>query len=690
MKKDYGRILSRSVKRGLKIVSLSALGSLVAICSPQAVCHVSASGPVRFTTYLMIEENGEFATDNQGRYIQLVDEKGNLLAYNEDVKEFLEANRSSSGDTKLGAKAKAFYLINGRLYSDESGQNELSDLSQVMPAMFKYGSIDSGYTLEADGGTVYLSPLNVSGESVYVARVAGEYEKLPAFTISQDGKIGYLDRGAASDGDNEVSFVYDSNYFYDENMNQLQSIEALVPSGRDENAPMFTGYYIKNGGDRRQFLDIDGSITISAEDYKAMAGSDTKAQAEYCYRITLNAESADSLTVYSDIDNGSLYSDYQKTEGFDNVGGDILSQLSYDSNTGRGHFAGYYESGDEGSFTRRIGSDGNIVDAPSTLDGNRQYNARFYHIITADGSSVYFSDGKAYSDAELMSGISNIADVTGSIPEDHEEKVHSDEKDMDGVAKKYFIGYYFSSDFGSDGEADSDKEMLLSEYKEDGFDPSDVEINKVKFADRDGNIVFNSDDAPDIDEDMSVYQNWYTVTVWDDGEVEVEDKADEVKKDKSEITDEEASKEEVEDPEGKDKEKAEGDTEEKKEGEESGDKKDEAGDQSKDTGDKKDEAGDQSQVDGAGKDQQNADAPAQGQTPENTDNKEGIEENAKPNDEDKMVPAAAESGDDDDDGQDGESTDSGESQSSDNSGESNNTSGDMDADLPKSEEDKEQ
>ena len=523
--------------RGLRIVSMLALGGLVAMCSPRAVCHVRASEPVKFTIYLMIEENGSFATDDDGEYIQLFDEKGNLLAYNDDVRAYLESHSDSQSKAKLAAKEQEFYLIDGKLYLDESGSMELKNLSQVMPVLFKYGSIDSGYTLEADDGTVYINPLDVNGESVYVARVGGTYEKLPAFTIASDGEIGYLGKGFVGEGDNEVSFVFDSNYFYDEYLNQLESIDGVIPDNDDESAPMFTGYYVSNGDERRQFVDIDGSIVLSAEDYKNIAGADARAKAEYCNVLTLSAEGADSLTVYSDIYNGSLYDDYQRTSDFGYIGGDILSQLSYDEdeNAERGHFAGYYRDNDEGEATIQVvdGSGNVISDNIGVLDGNKEYFARFYHVLRADGNDedtdIYFSDGKVYSDTELQSEISNIKDVIGDLPEDEEEEVHSDEKDMDGVSKKYFIGYYFSSDFGSDKDGDSEEEdVLQSEYDEEEFDPADVEIGKVKFADREGNIVFDPEDA-DIDGDHRIYQNFYTVTVWDDGEVEITEDADEVK-----------------------------------------------------------------------------------------------------------------------------------------------------------------
>lgn len=568
MNNNYGRVLSRWIKKGLKIVSITALGGLVAICSPQAAFRVSAAEPVRFSTYLMVDENGEFATDSHGEYIQLFDEKGNLLAGNDDVKDFLKSNSDKNGRKHLAAKEREFFLIDGKLYFDESGSNELTDLSQVMPAMFKYGTFDSGYTMESNSGTVYINPLDVNGNSVYVARIAGTYEKLPAFTISSGGDIGYLERGVVSNGDNEVAFVYDSNYFYDENLNQLTSMGLLVPEAANGNAPMFTGYYIKNGDDRRQFIDIDGSIVLSSEEYKDMGGMSAQVDAEYCYVLSFNAEGADSLTLYADINDGNLYNDYRKNEAFVNIGSNILWQLSYDEETNaqRGHYAGYYIPGDEGSFIRVIDESGNLIaDSIGIPDSNKEYNARFYHTISADDSTVYISDGNIYSDPELLTQISNIAELTGGVPEDSEEEVHSDEKDMDGISRRYFIGYYFATDFGVDeDDEDAESEMLLSEYNEEDFDPANVDINKVKFADRNGNIVFDFANSPVVDGDMHVYQNWYTVTVWNDGEIEIEDVADENEEDVEVLDEEFEEDEDVEDTSEDEDESAEDESDEDK------------------------------------------------------------------------------------------------------------------------------
>ncbi len=670
MKKHIGRIIRRRIFKGLKILAISALGCLVALCSPQAVCHVLAAGPVRFTTYLMLDENGEFATDSRGDYIQLLDEKGNLLAYNDDVRRYLKDHADEDGNG-LAAKEKEFFLIGGKLYLDESGSMELTDLSKVMPALFKYGGIESGYTLESDRGAIYIAPLDVQGRPVYVAKIAGDYEKLPAFTISSDGEIGYFERDSVSGGSGEVDFVYDSNYYYDENLVQILNMGEVVPEAGSEDEPMFAGYFVKSGSDRRQFIDIDGSVVLPAGEYRDMKSSGAVIEAEYCYVIGLYADGAELKNIYSDVDGEALYHDYQQTDSFDNIGDDILSQLSYDNGPARGHFAGFYaQGGEEGSLVRFIDESGNASDT-SEGAGNRDYYARFYHIITADGSenggSVYFSDGKAFSDPELMTGISNIADVTGSIPEDSSEKVHSDKKDMDGISTRYFVGYYFATDFWEDGEEDTHREILASEYEEEGFDPAEVEINKIQFADRDGNIVFDPDNAPEISEDMTVYENWYTVTVWDDGEVEVEDKADET---------------------AGDKEAVEEDTEEKKEGEEASEENPDESEDKKDGQDGEDKEkpegeegktpeGDGTDIDKGSEDpaavQPGSDGSENGDdNNDSEEKKEGIEENAKPSDK--------EQGNDDesDAGDAGNSGDGGDGDNTGKGGDSGNAGGNVD------------
>ena len=650
MKKAKGRILNRGVRRVIKIVSISALGSLVAICSPQAVCHVSASDTVKFSSYLMIEDDGEFATDENGAHIQILDEKGNLLAANEDVKDFLAEHSGENGGSNLAAREKAFYLIGDKLYLDASGDTELTNLSEVMPAMFKYGAIDSGYALESEDGTINISPLCVDGDAVYVARITGTIDELPAFTISENGDIGYLERGSVSDGSNRVSFVYDSNYFYDENLKQLVSMEELVPEEGDEDAPMFAGFYIKNDDGRLQFIDIDGAIVLSAEEYKEVA-KDSATEAEYCYVLTLSAEDADSLELYSDLENGQLYEDYQRSEAFDNVGEEMMEQLSYDeeSNASRGHFAGFYLPGEEeGSVIRFIDSEGSLIDGTiDGLDGNEESSARFYHILTADGSDegtdFYYSEGKTYSDSELMNEISNLSEVFEKMPEDTEKKVHNDKKDMDGIEKRYFLGYYFASDFSIDEDDDeeeneTEESVLLSKYDEEDFDPADVEIYKVKFADRNGKIVFDPEDAGAIDGDYRIFQNWYTVTIWNDGEVETSEDADEsVSKDDS-IGEEEFDNEEL--------------TGEEIPGED-------------------EIAPDESEVEKPSDDAAAETKDSADQDEKSDDDKEVIEETAKPSDKDQ--------GTGDDGGSDGEGGSDG--------GEADTDSADIIADLPKSEDD---
>jgi hypothetical protein len=541
-----------------------------------------------------------------------------------------------------------------------------------MPSIFKYDIIDSGYTLEAGNGTVFISPLQVNGDSVYVARVAGDYQKLPAFTISEDGNIGYFERGSVSGNGSEISFVYDSNYFYDENLNQIANMSAIVPGPGDESAPMFTGYYIKNGSDRRLFVDVDGAVVMSPDEYRSIIGG-ASIEPEYCYTVNLNADGADTFTIYSDTESGSLYSDYRKEAAFENLSGDMLSQLSYENNTARGHFAGFYSANEE-STLKFIDSAGNLTGEDGEAEGNRDYFARFYHVITADGGNggeIFYSDGKTYSDSELTTEVSNIADITGGIPEDYTEDVHSDEKEMDGITTRYFIGYYFASDFGADEEAD-EKEMLLSEYEEEGFDPSAVEINKVKFADRDGNIVFNHDEAPSFDGDMAVYQNWYTVTVWDDGEVEIGEEADEIKAD--EETDETKVDEET------DETKLDEETEKTEEPENPEDVIPE---------EEKDAASTEPAISEPAAEGTDSTAPNTNSEEGEDKNKEGIEEDAKPNDDSTKKPEGSDSGDDGDGGDGGNGGTGGDG--SDNSG-TDEQGGDntgIDMNVPKSEDETE-
>ena len=622
MKKQFRKSLNLRSKKGVRILAITALGSMVAYWSPGAVCHVYASGPVRFSTYLMMDEEGNYAADEEGAYIQLFDEKGNLLVYNDDVREFLQSHSDEEGNTKLAAKEREFFLIDGKFYHDEAGENELTDLSEVMPAIFKYGTIESGYTLEADNGTVYINPLDVNGESVYVARVSGSHEELPAFTISSDGEIGYLERGSVSDGDNEVSFVYDSNYFYDENLNQIEDMESLVPE-TEEDEPMFAGYYLENGDDREQFIDIDGSLVLSAEEYKDMAGDGAEAQAEYCNVITLSVEGSDDITLYADLEDGTIYKDYQRTEVFEGLDEEVLSQLSGDD--GRGHFAGFYRTEDgeedgESSFVRVIDENGNVTEEGiGDTDGNSELAARFYHIINVgggeDGGELYYSDGKVYSDPELTSEVSDVKEITGDLPDYEEEDVKDEDEEMEGVTKRYFIGYYFDSDFGGDEEDDEPGEdVMASEYDEEEFDPYEVEIDRVRFADRDGNIVFNPEDAPEIDGDMEVYETWYSVTIWDDEDEELDEETkkklkEKKKKDKTGDDAEEAD-EKDKDEEDIEKEKLEGeeDPDVVKDGEEDPDAEKKDGENS-DT-EKKDE-----QISDADKDDEGVNDKEDGQTP---------------------------------------------------------------------------
>ncbi len=547
MRKDTLRAVKRSVRKGFKMFSITVLGSSVAFWAPWAVCHVSAAGPVRFHTYLMMDENGDMARDENGKLIQLFDEKGNLLIQNDDVVHFLEAHTDEEGNNDLSAKEREFFLIDGKFYFDSDKEEEITDLSEVVPALFKYEGLSGGYSLEAENGTVTINPIETDGDPVYVARIAGSDEGLPAFTITDSGSVGYLTKGSIGEGDNTASFVYDNNNFYDEDMNILDKLDGVVPE-ETEDGPMFTGYYAKNGDDRHQIVDIDGSIMVSAGEYADMIGEDGAAQSEYCNVLKFSGNDADTLTVYSDMEDGSLYKDYQRTESFDNIGGAILAQLAYDEETNdeRGHFAGYYKANpddEDAPMIQIIDEGGNLLaDNVGVLSGNEEYNARFYHKLTMVGGEsegeLYYADGKWYKDTALLEEAEGIGDVIGDMPADEENEVYSEEKEMNGVQTKYFIGYYFETGFGADeDEEDQEQEMLLSDYDQENFDPYAVEINKVKFSDRDGNIVF--DGSVSIDGDAIIYQNFYTVTVWDDGEVEVEDSAEEPEDEDKVATEEE-------------------------------------------------------------------------------------------------------------------------------------------------------
>ncbi len=416
MKKDQKRIFDLNILKGFKLFIISAFVSLVALCLPQAVCHVSAAEPVKFSTYLMIDENGEFATDADGKYIQLFDEKGNLLTGNADVIEYLRGNSGDGKKIKLGAKEIAFFLIDGKFYLDEEGENLLTDFSLVMPAIFKYGGIESGYTLQSDYGTVTISSAGEGEDSVYIARVSGTYEKLPAFTLDKDGGIKYFEKDRISDGINNLQFVYDADNFYDENLVPIESIEIVIPDPESEDNPLFTGYYITNGAKCIQFIDRDGKFAISPRDYIDMITDGATVEAKYCYGLTLNVEGEEILFLYADVDEGILYEDYQENTVFEKLSEEVINELSGDEE--RGFFAGFYAVNEDGEYIRFIDEEGNLInESLNFINGNMELTARFYQVLTnyrdEEGLEVYLSDGAVYIDPELLTRFDDIETSLG-------------------------------------------------------------------------------------------------------------------------------------------------------------------------------------------------------------------------------------------------------------------------------------
>ena len=416
MKKDQKRMFDLNILKGFKLGIISVLASLVAICLPQAVCHVSAAEPVKFSTYLMLDENGEFATDADGKYIQLFDEKGNLLTGNRDVIEYLKGNSGDGKKIKLGAKEIAFFLIDGKFYLDDEGENLLTDFSLVMPSVFKYGGIEEGYTLQSDYGTVTISSAGEGEDPVYIARVSGTYEKLPAFTLDKDGGIKYFEKDRISDGINNLQFVYDADNFYDENLNPIESIEMVIPDSESEDNSLFTGYYITNGAKCIQFIDRDGKFAISPRDYIDMITDGATVEAKYCYGLTLNVEGEEILFLYADVDEGILYEDYQENTVFEKLSEEVINELSGDEE--RGFFAGFYAVSEDGEYIRFIDEDGNLIsESLNFINGNMELTARFYQVLTnyrdEEGLEVYLSDGVVYIDPELLTRFDDIETSLG-------------------------------------------------------------------------------------------------------------------------------------------------------------------------------------------------------------------------------------------------------------------------------------
>jgi len=132
---------------------------------------------------------------------------------------------------------------------------------------------------------------------------------------------------------------------------------------------------------------------------------------------------------------------------------------------------------------------------------------------------------------------------------------------------------------------------------------------------------------------MAVYQNWYTVTVWDDGEVEIGEEADEIKV--NEETDEI---------------KVDEDTEKTEEPENPEDVIPE---------EEKDAASTEPAISEPAAEGTDSTAPNTSSEEGEDKNKEGIEEDAKPNDDSTKKPEGSDSGDGGDggDGSDNGNTD---------------------------------
>ncbi len=416
MKKDQKRMFDLKNLKGFKMFIIFVFASLALFVSPQAVCYVNAAEPIRFSTYLMIDENGEFATDADGKYIQLFDEKGNLLTGNRDVIDYLRSSKENGKNTKLGAREKAFYLIDGKFYFDEEGENLITDLSQVLPAIFKYGDLESGYTLESDFGTVIITSDPESEEPLYIARVSGTYEKLPAFTLDRDGNLLYFDKAHIGDELYDLFFVYDADNFYDQNLNKIESVEISLPDLESENEPLFTGYYITNGAKCLQFIDREGNFVISPAVYTDMITDGAVVEPKYCYGLKLTVDGNEILFLYADIDEGAVYEDFQESTVFEALSEEVLEQIPNDEESG--FFAGFYAVNNDGEYLRFIDENGYLIsDSLNFVDGNIELKARFYQIIPnyqdEEGFEVYLSDGELYIDPELLNRFVDIETSVG-------------------------------------------------------------------------------------------------------------------------------------------------------------------------------------------------------------------------------------------------------------------------------------